>query len=54
MEVQSGVAAKVFEVMAEQGIQILTITTSETKISYIILKVDSPRAVESIKTVFGI
>jgi len=54
MEVQSGVAAKVFEVMAEQGIQILTITTSETKISYIILKVDRPRAVESIKTVFGI
>lgn len=54
MEVQSGVAARVFEVMANEGIALKTITTSETKISYIIPQVDRSRAVEAIKAAFGI
>ncbi len=48
MEVQSGVAAQVFEVMANQNIALKTITTSETKISYIIPQADCSRAVEAI------
>ena len=54
MEVQSGVAAQVFEVMADHDIGLKTITTSETKISYIIPQADRARAVEAIKTAFGI
>jgi 4-hydroxy-tetrahydrodipicolinate reductase len=54
MEVQSGVAARVFEVMADQGIAIKTITTSETQISYIISQADCSRAVEAIRQAFGI
>ncbi len=54
MEVQSGVAAQVFEVMANQGIALKTVTTSETKISYIIPQTDSQRAIEAIKAAFGI
>lgn len=54
MEVQSGVAARVFEVMANQGIALKTITTSETKISYIIPPADRARAVEAIQAAFGI
>jgi 4-hydroxy-tetrahydrodipicolinate reductase len=54
MEVQSGVAARVFEVMANQNIALKTITTSETKISYIIPQADCSRAVAAIKTAFGI
>lgn len=54
MEVQSGVAAQVFEVMANQDIALKTVTTSETKISYIISLADRSRAVEAIKAAFGI
>jgi 4-hydroxy-tetrahydrodipicolinate reductase len=54
MEVQSGVAAKVFEVMAHHDIALKTITTSETKISYIIPQDDRARAVEAIKAAFEI
>jgi aspartokinase len=44
----------VFEVLAKQDIALKTITTSETKISYIIPQVDCSRAVEAIKEAFGI
>jgi len=54
MEVQSGVAAQVFEAMADQNIALKTITTSETKISYIIAQDDCARAVSAIKAAFGI
>jgi 4-hydroxy-tetrahydrodipicolinate reductase len=54
MEVQSGVAAQVFDVMAKQGIALKTVTTSETKISYIIPQADRERAIEAIKTAFEI
>jgi 4-hydroxy-tetrahydrodipicolinate reductase len=54
MERQSGVAAEVFAVMAKEGIQIRTITTSETKISYCIDSAASTRAVAAIRRVFGL
>jgi aspartokinase len=54
MEVQSGVAAQLFAVMANHDIALKTITTSETKISYIIPQADRTRAVEAIKAAFGI
>jgi 4-hydroxy-tetrahydrodipicolinate reductase len=54
MEVQSGVAAQLFAVMADHDIALKTITTSETKISYIIPQADRTRAVEAIKAAFGI
>jgi 4-hydroxy-tetrahydrodipicolinate reductase len=52
MERQSGVAAHLFEIMAEQKIVIKTVTTSETKISYIIDQRDADRAVSAIKEAF--
>lgn len=54
MEVQSGVAARVFEAMAGQDIALETITTSETKISYIIPLPERERAVEAIRNAFNI
>ena len=54
MERQSGVAAKVFTVMAEEGISIRTVTTSETKISYCIDLADAERAVAAIREAFGL
>ena len=54
MERQSGVAARVFEALAEVGIKIQTVTTSETKISCIVDQRDAPKAVASIKKTFGI
>lgn len=54
MEVQSGVAARVFEAMAGQDIALESITTSETKISYIIPQTDRERAVEAIRKAFNI
>ncbi len=54
MEVQSGVAARVFELMTDKGIDLKAITTSETKISYIILEADRSVAIEAIKTTFGV
>jgi aspartokinase len=54
METQSGIAAQVFQVMADQGIGLKTITTSETKISYIIHQQDGERAVDAIRKAFDI
>jgi aspartate kinase len=48
------VAARVFEIMADEDIGLKTITTSETKIAYIIPQTDRSRAVEAIKAAFGI
>jgi 4-hydroxy-tetrahydrodipicolinate reductase len=54
MEVQSGVAARLFEIMAEQNIVMKTVTTSETKISYIIDQKDAEKAVAAIKEEFAL
>ena len=54
MERQSGVAARVFEVMAAQDIRIKIITTSETKIACVIDQEDEKRAVEAIIEAFDL
>ena len=54
MERQSGIAARIFQVLAKQNIPIKLITTSETKISIIIDQQNEKTAVESIMTVFNL
>ncbi|MCG6930435.1 MAG: 4-hydroxy-tetrahydrodipicolinate reductase [Desulfofustis sp.] len=54
MEVQSGVAAQVFEAMTSRGIALEAVTTSETKISYVISQQHRQEAIEGIKATFGI
>jgi aspartate kinase len=49
-----GVAAKLFTVLAENGIEIKFITTSEVDISYLIYEKDVDKAIESIKQEFNV
>ncbi|WP_129600882.1 aspartate kinase [Anaerophilus nitritogenes] len=48
MRSQSGVAAKMFEILAENNIEFKQVTTSEIKISYAISTKDQQKAIESI------
>jgi 4-hydroxy-tetrahydrodipicolinate reductase len=52
MEVQSGVAARFFEVMAASKIGIHTVTTSETKIACLINPKNAAKGVKAIKEAF--
>ncbi len=52
MAQQPGIAAKVFSIMAQQNIRIMAITTSETKISYIIHPLDERKALEALMEAF--
>ncbi len=54
MDVQTGVAARVFEVMTRQNIGLKAVTTSETKISYVIPEADREAAISAIKAEFEI
>ena len=54
MVVQSGVVTQVSEVVTSQGISLKAVTTSETKISYVISQKNRRMAIEAIKTTFGI
>jgi aspartokinase len=45
-----GVAAKLFTIMANNGIDIKLVTTSEVDISYLIYEKDVDKAIQSIKT----
>ena len=54
METQSGVAARVFGVLAAQKIPVLSVSTSETKIALIIPESDEAKAVRSLKAAFKI
>lgn len=45
-----GVAAKLFTIMANNGIEIKLVTTSEIDISFLIYEKDVDRAIQSIKT----
>lgn len=47
-----GVAAKLFTVLAQNGIEIKLVTTSEVDISYLIYDKDVDRAIEAIKAEF--
>lgn len=48
MNTQSGVAAKVFNLLAENDIPVSIVTTSEIKISYVINPKDQKKAIEAI------
>ena len=52
MQSNSGVAAKMFEALADANINIDMITTSEIKISVIISKDDSERASKAVHDAF--
>ncbi len=54
MASQPGVAARIFGSMAKQDIRIKAITTSETKISYIIHQRDEKKALEALVDEFGL
>ena len=54
MERQHGIAAKLFNLIAEKGLEMLLITTSETKISFLVSEDDGPLARETIKNEFNI
>ncbi|MGI6778664.1 MAG: ACT domain-containing protein [Acetivibrionales bacterium] len=49
-----GVAAKLFTLLANNGIEVKLVTTSEVDISYLIYDKDVDRAIDAIKTKFDI
>jgi aspartokinase len=49
-----GVAAKLFTLLANEGIEIKLVTTSETDISYLIFEKDVDKAISVIKQEYGI
>ena len=54
MRSHSGVAAKMFEAMAREKINVEMISTSEIKISCVIRKINAERAVRAIHQAFGL
>ena len=54
MEDQSGVAEKMFRVLAEKGINILMISTSEIKISVLVKRHDALDALRAVHEAFGL
>ncbi len=54
MNSQSGVAAKVFNLLAENSIPVSIVTTSEIKISYVISPSDQKKAIEAIAREFDL
>lgn len=51
---QPGVAARMFAALAERGINIQTIATSEIKISCVVAQAHGPAALEAVHTAFGL
>ncbi len=54
METQSGVAARVFQVMSDARVNFHSVSTSETKISCIVDLADADRAVAAFRETFGL
>ena len=54
MRSHSGIAAKMFEAMARERINIEMISTSEIKISCVIRKIHAERAVQAVHRAFGL
>lgn len=54
MRNQSGVAAKMFQAMADANINILNITTSEIKISCIVNRTDGPPGLRAVHSAFNL
>ncbi|MBQ1351552.1 MAG: ACT domain-containing protein [Oscillospiraceae bacterium] len=49
-----GVAARVFSILANVGVQIMLITTSDVDISILVNSHDLPRALEAVCSAFGV
>lgn len=49
-----GVAARLFTLLAEHGVEIKLVTTSEVDISYLIYEKDEDKAIEAIKKEYGL
>lgn len=49
-----GVAAKLFTLLANSGIEVKLVTTSEVDISYLIFEKDVDRAIKAIKSEYGL
>ncbi len=49
-----GVAARLFTLLAEEGVEIKLVTTSETDISYLIYEKDVDKAINAIKKEYGL
>jgi aspartate kinase len=54
MQSQPGVASQMFTALAEAGIVIANITTSEIKVSCIVPEADGPRALRAVHEAFGL
>ena len=54
MRNHAGVAARMFEVLAAEGINIQMITTSEIKVSCVVHEKDADQAVRTLHTAFGL
>jgi aspartate kinase len=54
MKSSPGIAAKMFRVLADEGVNILMISTSTIRISVVIAATDMERAVRSLHTAFGL
>ena len=49
-----GVAAKIFTLLADEGVEIKMVTTSEIDISYLIYEKDVDKAIQAIKREYGL
>ncbi|MBS3995022.1 MAG: ACT domain-containing protein, partial [Alkaliphilus sp.] len=54
MRSQSGVAAKMFRVFADNDIQFKQVTTSEIRISYVISTKDKQKAIDAVAKKFNL
>ena len=54
MRSMPGVAAGIFSVLADEGVEIKMVTTSETDISYLIYEKDVDRAINAISKEYGL
>ena len=54
METQSGVAQKMFRAIADKGINVQMITTSEIKISTLVARNDAPEALRAVHSAFDL
>jgi aspartate kinase len=54
MRSHAGVAAKLFAILAEEGIQVRLVSTSEIKVSVLVAEKDLERGVRALHTAFGL
>lgn len=54
MQRQSGVASRIFSLIAARGVSVTLVTTSETKVSLLVPEADERKAVQALKEAFGL